>query len=87
MGNRRYNEDFKQSIVKLLNSEKLVSKLSKQYGISKSAIYAWSKQYYSLSTETEESPMIHFSEIQQENLRLKQDVEILKQAMSIIVNK
>ena len=86
MGNRRYNEDFKQSIVKLLNSEKSVSKLSKQYGISKSAIYAWSKQY-SPSTETEESPMIHFSEIQQENLRLKQEVEILKQAMSILVNK
>lgn len=86
MGNNRYNDEFKLSIVKLHNAEKSVANLSKQYGISRSAIYAWIKQY-SPSTETNESPMIHLSEIQQENLRLKHEVEILKQAMSIIVNK
>ncbi|EYE87218.1 transposase [Fervidicella metallireducens AeB] len=40
---RKYSEEFKNTIVELYNSGKSLSELSSEYGISKSTINGWIK--------------------------------------------
>jgi transposase len=42
---RKYDEDFKQSLVNLHHSGKTQTALSKEYGVSASALAKWTKQY------------------------------------------
>ena len=46
-----YNEDFKKSIVSLYHNGKIQTQLSKEYGISLSAINKWVKRYSQIKTE------------------------------------
>ena len=46
-----YDEDFKRSIVSLYQNGKTQTQLSKDYGISLSAINKWVKQYSEIKTE------------------------------------
>lgn len=46
-----YEEEFKKSIVTLYQNGKSQSQLSKEYGISTSAISKWIKQYSTVKTE------------------------------------
>lgn len=46
-----YDEDFKRSIVSLYQNSKTQTQLSKDYGISLSAINKWVKQYSEIKTE------------------------------------
>ena len=46
-----YDEDFKKSIVTLYQNGRTQSQLSKEYGISMSAIGKWIKQYSSVRME------------------------------------
>ena len=45
MPNPKYTEDFKKSIVSLHQNGKPLSQLSREYGISSSAINKWVKMY------------------------------------------
>ncbi len=67
MKQKRYNQEFKQTIVELYRSGTAVSDLSREYGGG--------------LTPAE------IAEIQKENLRLQQEVEILKKAMTIFAKK
>lgn len=40
-----YNEDFKEIIVELYQSGSIVADLSREYRVTKVAIYKWIKQY------------------------------------------
>ena len=42
-GQRKYSEEFKNTIVELYNSGKNLSELSSKYGISNSTISSWLK--------------------------------------------
>ena len=46
-----YDEDFKKSIVTLFQNGKSQSQLSKEYGVSLSAINKWVRLYSSVKTE------------------------------------
>lgn len=46
-----YDEDFKKSIVSLYQSGKSQTSLSKEYGVSLSAINKWVKRYSEIKTE------------------------------------
>ncbi len=50
MPNNRYDEDFKKSILSLHQNGKSQSQLSREYGISLSAINKWIKQYSTVET-------------------------------------
>lgn len=46
-----YDEEFKKSLVSLHQNGKSLSKLSKEYGVSLSALIKWVKQYSEVKTE------------------------------------
>ncbi len=46
--NKRYNEDFKRTVVDLYHSGYSVKELSSEYGISEVTIYKWIKEFTSL---------------------------------------
>ena len=86
MKQKRYNQEFKQTIVELHRSGTPVSNLSSEYGISEVTIYKWIKTHSSIENSGGLTPS-QIAEIQKENLRLQQEVDILKKAMTIFARK
>ncbi|WP_430981387.1 transposase [Bacillus thuringiensis] len=68
-------------MVKLHTEGKSVMDLSVEYKISPTSIYKWIKSY---SKQKVLVTPKRFNEIYRENKKLRQEVEILKQAMSIM---
>ncbi|GAE01590.1 transposase [Clostridium botulinum B str. Osaka05] len=52
-GQKRYTDEFKNTIVELYNSGKVLSELSSEYVISKSTITGWIKKNAKLEEEIE----------------------------------
>lgn len=86
MKQKRYNQEFKQTIIELYRSGTTVSKLSSEYGISEVTIYKWIKLHSPIEG-TDELTAAEVTAIQKENLRLKQEMDILKKAMTIFAQK
>ncbi|MBM7713148.1 transposase [Siminovitchia sp. FSL H7-0308] len=85
MKQKRYNQECKQTIVELYRSGTSVSDLNREYGVSEVTIYKWIK---ALSPEGSDGlSSAEIAEIQKENLRLKQEGDILKKAMTIFAKK
>ncbi|MFJ8090720.1 transposase [Lysinibacillus sp. NPDC095746] len=81
MSQKQYNKEFKQTLVELYNAGTLVNQLSSEYAVSDVTIYKWIK-IHSPIEDAEELTAAEVSSIQKENLRLKQEIEILKKAMT-----
>jgi transposase len=64
-----------------------VSALSSEYGVSEVTIYKWIKALTPISEETGSLTPKDIAAIQKENLRMKQEIEILKKAMAIFAKK
>lgn len=86
MSQKKYNQEFKQTVVELYRSGTSVNQLSSEYGVSEVTIYKWIKLYSPIEG-TNELTAAEVAAIQKENLRLKQEVEILKKAMTIFAQK
>ena len=86
MSQKRYNQEFKQTVVELHSLGTPVSQLSSEYGVSEVTIYKWIKQLSTIEG-TKELTVSDVEMIQKENLRLKQELEILKKAMTIFARK
>ena len=86
MKQKRYNKEFKETIVELYRSGSSVSDFHREYGISEVTIYNWIKALSPVAGNEGLTPA-DIAEIQKENLRLKQEVEILKKAMTIFARK
>jgi len=85
---KRYNNDFKKMIVDLYHSGSSVKDLSSEYGVSDVTIYKWIKNLTPIEgTEGKEMTPKDVDAVQKENLRLKQELEILKKAMTIFARK
>ncbi len=85
---KRYDEDFKKMIVELYHSGSSVSDLEREYGVSHVSIYNWIKDYSEI--EIDEDTKItkkEMLEIQKENKKLKEELAILKKALSIFAEK
>jgi transposase len=85
---KRYNDDFKSMVVDLYHSGSSVKDLSSEYGVSNVTIYQWIKDLTPIEgTSDKEITPKDVDAIQKENLRLKQELEILKKAMAIFAQK
>jgi transposase len=84
---KKYNDDFKKTIVDLYHAGNSVKALSSEYGVSEVTIYKWVKEFTPISSEEGSLTPKELAEIQKENLRLKQELDILKKAMAIFAKK
>ncbi len=80
----RYDEDFKKSLVALYNNGKTQTALSKEYGVSLSAIGKWIKLYSEIKTEDGDIMTAkQIKELQKRNAQLEEENIILKKAIAI----
>ena len=88
MSNKRYNEDFKRTIVDLYHSGSSVKDLSSEYGVTEVSIYQWIKDFSSnQQSDSDGATSKDIEEMQKEMARLKEENEILKKAMTIFAKK
>ena len=81
---KRYDEDFKRTLVDLYHNGKTQVSLVKEYGVSQSALSKWIKQYSTVETEDGEVLTARqIKELQQRNARLEEENLILKKAIAI----
>jgi transposase len=79
-----YDENFKKTLVSLHQSGKTQSQLSKEYGVSKSALSSWIKQYSTIQTDDGELLTAkQVKELQKRNAMLEEENLILKKAIAI----
>ena len=81
---QRYDEDFKKSIVSLHQNGRSQSELSREYGISLSAISKWIRAYAEVKLD-EDTVMTarQIKELQKRYAMLEEENLILKKAIAI----
>lgn len=85
---KKYDDDYKKTIVSLYESGKRLSELSREYGINESTIRPWIKKYGTITTSTGEvTNNDEILKLQKKNRELEQEVEILKKAVAIFSKK
>jgi transposase len=88
---QQYASDFKEEIIRMLNSGKKVQELSKTFGIGENVLYNWkmkSKTNAKVKTNEEQSNfslnLISENEkLKKENARLTDERDILKKALGL----
>ena len=84
MQTKKYDEDFKKSIVALCENGKTQSDLSREYGVSLSAISRWVRLYSTVKTEDGEILTAkQVKALQKRLLQLEEENLILKKAIAI----
>ena len=80
----KYDEDFKKSIVALHQNGKSQSELSREYGISITAIGKWIKIYSQVKIDSDTILNVkQIKELQKRNALLEEENIILKKAIAI----
>ncbi len=81
---RKYDEEFKQSLVSLYHNGKTITVLSKEYGVSASALSKWIKQYSEVQIDKDTVLTAkQVQELQKRNALLEEENLILKKAIAI----
>lgn len=81
---QQYDEEFKKNIVALYQSGKTQSQLSKDYGVSISAIARWIKLYSEVKLDDDTILSAkQIKELQKRNAQLEEENLILKKAIAI----
>jgi transposase len=88
---RKYDEDFKAEVLKMVENGQAVSQISKSLGVSENLIYGWRSKRKAKAKETAKGEKSDFSlRLLEENEQLKEKVkqlemerDILKKAVSI----
>ncbi|MFU7590451.1 IS3 family transposase [Priestia sp. RMT2NF4] len=84
---KTYNDEFKKTIVDLYHAGNSVKNLSSEYSVSEVTIYKWVKAFTPISSEEGSLTPKELAEIQKENLRLKQELDIPKKGYGHIREK
>ena len=85
---KKYNSEFKSMIVELYKTGRKVLDLSREYGVSEVTIYKWIKLISPIaSIDENEITLEEIKRMKQEMLRLQEENEILKKAMTIFARK
>lgn len=80
----KYDEDFKKSLVSLHQNGKSQTQLCMEYGVSKSALNKWIKQYSTVQIDDGEVLTAkQVKELQKRNAQLEEENLILKKAIAI----
>lgn len=81
---KKYDEDFKKNIVALYQSGKTQTQISKEYGISMSAVSRWIKLYSEVKIDDDTILSAkQIKELQKRNAQLEEENLILKKAIAI----
>mgnify|MGYP004567485505 FL=1 len=81
----QYDETFKKNIVELHQNGKTQTELSKEYGISVSAISRWIKLYSEVRVDDNTVMTAkQIKELQKRNAQLEEENIILKKALAIM---
>lgn len=81
----KYDESFKKNIVALHQNGKTQTELSKEYGISTSAISHWIKLYTEVKVDDNTIMTAkQIKELQKRNAQLEEENIILKKALAIM---
>ena len=81
---KRYDEEFKQSIVNLHHSGKSQMQLSIDYGVAPSTISKWIKQYSEVQIDNQTILTAkQIKDLQKRNAALEEENLILKKAIAI----
>jgi transposase len=79
-----YTKEFKQEAVKLVQSSgKPTAQIARELGVSDSAIYQWQKQFAEKGPDAFPGTG-HQSALEEENRRLKRELEITRQERDIL---
>lgn len=85
--NKKYDEDYKKNIVKLIESGKPISDIEREYGINRKNIYNWKYKYGTITTPDGTTNNNDLEKLRKENRLLKEENEILKKAVAIFTKK
>ena len=81
---KRYDEEFKRTLVDLYHNGKTQASLIKEYGISQTALAKWIKQYSTVETDNGEILTAkQVKELQKRMAQLEEENQILKKAIAI----
>ena len=82
----KYSEDFKKSIVTLIDNGKTFADIEREYGVSYSAASKWKKLYTTVTTD--DGQIITAKEVkklQKRNAQLEEENIILKKAAALFM--
>ena len=87
--NKRYTREFKEEAVRLLlTGAKPAVELARELGISDVSLYLWKKEALRNGDHPEQAKpkglRIQYSVLQQENLRLKNELEVVRREREIL---
>lgn len=81
---QHYDEDFKRTLVELYHNGKTQASLTKEYGVSQTALSRWVKQYSTVETDDGEVLTAkQVKELQKRMAQLEEENQILKKAIAI----
>lgn len=80
----RYEEDFKKSIVEMVNAGRRPDELAKGYGPSADSIRNWVKKYTPVNVNGELVSADELKKLRKELAILKEENEILKRASVLL---
>ncbi len=81
---KKYSVEFKPMVVELYKTGRRVLELSREYGVSEATIYKWIKPISTLALIDDAGITLEeIKRMKQEMLRLQEENEILKKAMTI----
>lgn len=81
---KKYDEEFKKTIVNLYENGKGITELSREYGVIKSNIINWIKKYKTITTSTGEvTNNDEILKLKKELQHVQTENEILKKAVAI----
>jgi transposase len=88
MGKKLYNQEFKKTIVDLLESGKTPRELYQEYGVSLASINRWKKEFSSTTNNREDLSVLETEKqkvkaLEKELKEMKLERDILKKAVSI----
>ena len=85
---KRYDEDYKKSIVKLIENGKSISAIEREYGISRKNLYNWKYKYAKITTSTGEiTSNDEILKLKNELQQIQLENEILKKAVAIFTKQ
>ena len=86
--NKKYDEDYKKNIVKLIESGKPISDIEREYGINRKNIYNWKYKYGTITTPDGNTTNNNdLEKLRKENRLLIEENKKKKKAVAIFTKK
>lgn len=84
---KKYNDEFKEMIIELHRSGKPPCETMREYGISSSAYYNWINSKKTVTVDDQKFTAKEVKALKRENSMLKEEIQVLKKALTIFAEK